>query len=140
MDSAVGTCTHSAGKIYHHNIARFNFTTYNIRRAQDIINPRTPHCNIMILKCHDDHNDGLCNNYCYSKVLGIHHVNTRTLGRVCLMPLSNHNELGFVNPAVVLRACHIIPAFSRGQHNPNECGISPLAGDKNDWYEYYVNR
>ncbi|KAG1748520.1 hypothetical protein EDD22DRAFT_958151 [Suillus occidentalis] len=49
------------------------------------------------------------------------------------------NAFGFVDPAIVLRACHIIPAFSRGQQNPNECGLSPLAGDKNDWYEYYIN-
>jgi hypothetical protein len=137
--------------------------------VQDVINPRTPHCNIMILKCRDDHDDGLCDNYCYAKVLGIHHVNiicvgnifesrrldflfvrwyetiqnhsweTCTLDRVHLMPLSDQNAFSFVDPAIVLRACHIIPAFSRGQQSPNECGLSPLAGDKNDWYEYYIN-
>ncbi|KAG2120548.1 uncharacterized protein F5147DRAFT_766462 [Suillus discolor] len=157
-------------QIYHHNIAKFNYTTYDIRRDQDVINPRMPHCNIMLLKHHDDHSDNdHGGNYRYAKVIGIHHVNvvrmgnvyesrrfeflfvqwyepvqnhaweTRTLSRVHFMPLTNPNAFGFVDPAVVLRACHIIPAFSKGQRNPNEHGISPLAGDKHDWCEYYVN-
>jgi hypothetical protein len=115
----------------------------------------------------DDDDDG---DYRYAKVLGIHHVNvvrvgnvyesrrlefifvrwyesvqshsweTRTLGRVRFMPLADQDAFGFVDPGVILRACHIIPAFSQGQRNPSECGISPLAGDRQDWHEYYVNR
>jgi hypothetical protein len=157
-------------RIYHHNLARFNYTTYDVRRDQDVINPRTPHCNIMLLQGHDDHgDDDLKGNYRYAKVIGIHHVNvvhvgnvyesrrieflfvrwyehvqkhaweTRTLGRIRFMPLANPDAFGFVDPAVVLRACHIIPAFARGQRNPSERGLSPLAGDKHDWQEYYVN-
>ncbi|KIK32861.1 hypothetical protein CY34DRAFT_39089, partial [Suillus luteus UH-Slu-Lm8-n1] len=114
----------------------------------------------------DSHDDG---HYIYAKVIGIHHVNvmrvanvyktcrfeflfvrwyesvqvhtwnSHTLGRVCFRPLENQNVFGFVDPGMVLRTCHIIPAFSRGQRNPGECGISPLAGDKHDWHEYYVN-
>jgi hypothetical protein len=69
-----------------------------------------------------------------------HTWDTCTLGRVHFRPLADQNAFGFVDPGVVLRACHIIPAFSRHQRNPGECGISPLAGDKHDWPEYYVNR
>ncbi|KAG2346000.1 hypothetical protein BDR05DRAFT_974834 [Suillus weaverae] len=157
-------------QIYHHNLARFNYTTYDVRRDQDVISPRTPHCNIMLLKVCDDHgDDDLEGNYCYAKVIGIHHVNivhvgnvyeslqieflfvrwyehvqkhaweTHTLGRVHFMPLANPNAFSFVDPAVVLRACHIIPAFARGQCNPSKCRLSPLAGDKHNWHEYYVN-
>ncbi|KAG2346750.1 hypothetical protein BDR05DRAFT_974360 [Suillus weaverae] len=148
----------------------FNYTTYDVRRDQDVINPRTPHCNVMLLKVCDDHgDDDLEGNYHYTKVIGIHHVNvvhvgnmyesrrieflfvqwyehvqkhtweTRTLGHVHFMPLANPNAFGFVDPAVVLRACHIIPAFARGQRNPSKCRLSPLAGDKHDWHEYYLN-
>ncbi|KAG1721499.1 uncharacterized protein EDB91DRAFT_1088421 [Suillus paluster] len=55
------------------------------------------------------------------------------------MPLANRHAFGFVDPAVVLRACHIILAFLQGQCNPSECGISTVAGDEHDWHEYYVN-
>ena len=123
----------------------------------------------MLLK-DDRNDGDHASNYRYAKVLGIHHINvvrvaniyesqrieflfvrwyecvqshawdTRTLGRVRFLPLANQNAFGFVDPGVVLRACHIIPAFSRGQCNPGGRGISPLAGDKHDWQEYYVNR
>jgi hypothetical protein len=152
------------GRIYHHNLARFNYTTYDVRRAQDVINPNTPHCNILLLQ----HGHGEDGNYRYAKVLGIHHVNavyagnvyetrrveflfvrwyesvqshtweTHTLGRVRFLPLEHPDAFGFVNPVDVLRACHVIPAFSRGRRNPN-VGISAVAGDKHDWKEYYVN-
>ncbi|KAG2339571.1 hypothetical protein BDR05DRAFT_891592, partial [Suillus weaverae] len=156
-------------RIYHHNLARFNYTTYDVRRAQDVINPRTPHCNIMLLKndCSDDEHGG---DYSYAKVISIHHVNvvcmaneyksrriefllvrwyesvqnhawdTHTLGCIHFRPLANQNAFGFMDPRVVLRVCHIIPAFARGQRNLGECGISPLAGNKLDWCEYYINR
>jgi hypothetical protein len=52
----------------------------------------------------------------------------------------DHSASGFVDPGVVLQACHMIPAFSLGQRNPSEPGISALAGDKHDWREYYVCR
>ncbi|KAG0695162.1 hypothetical protein DFH29DRAFT_1005685 [Suillus ampliporus] len=136
-------------------------------KAQDVVNPRTPHCNIMLLKNRNDNGHG--SEYHYTKVIAIHHVNvvrlanvyesrrieflfiqwyesvqdhawdTHTLGHVHFQPLANLNAFGFIDPGVVLRACHIVPAFSRGQRNLGECGISPLAGDKHDWHEYYVN-
>jgi hypothetical protein len=69
-----------------------------------------------------------------------HAWDTCTLGHIRFRPLANEDAFGFLDPGVVLRACHIIPAFSRPQRNPGECGLSPLAGDKHDWPEYYVNR
>lgn len=122
----------------------------------------------MLLQRDLDDDNPVC-NYRYAKVLGIHHVNairtgnvyeshrveflfvrwyqsvqrhdweTHTLGRVNFLPLSNPDAFGFVDPGAVLRGCHIIPAFSRGERNPSD-GMSPLAGDKYDWHEYYVNR
>jgi hypothetical protein len=126
-------------RIYHHNLVRLNYTTYDIQRAQDVINLKTAHCNIMLLRQHNDGRDGY---YCYARVLGIHHVNvvcagnvykshrieflfvqwhesiqdhtweTHTLCRVHFVLLANPGAFGFMDPGAVLRACHIIPAFS----------------------------
>ncbi|KAG2055217.1 hypothetical protein BDR06DRAFT_982075 [Suillus hirtellus] len=79
LDEECDSILFKCNQIYHHYLARFNYTTYDVRQAQDVINPRTPHCNIMLLKHHDDGNDG---NYCYAKVLGIHHVNVVRIGNV----------------------------------------------------------
>lgn len=61
-------------RMYRHNIARFNYTTYDVRRAQDVINPRTSHCNVMVLRSDTDIEDQ-GHRYMYGKVLGIYHVN-----------------------------------------------------------------
>jgi hypothetical protein len=58
--------------------------------------------------------------------------------------LSEDGSTSFVDPASVVRACHIIPNFSKGKRltklDPQDRGISQLAQDKNDWVEYYVNQ
>src|SRR5215471_20976245 len=40
-------------RLYRHNMIRINYTTYDVRRGQDTIHPKTSHCNIMTLKNHD---------------------------------------------------------------------------------------
>ncbi|KAG1807646.1 uncharacterized protein BJ212DRAFT_1303363 [Suillus subaureus] len=111
--------------IYHHNLARFNYTTYDVRWAQDVINSRTPHCNIMLLNnnCSDDEHGG---DYSYAKVISIHHVNVvhtaniwyesvqshawdmHTLGCIHFQPLANQNAFGFMDPRVILRVTNSI--------------------------------
>ncbi|KAG2341459.1 hypothetical protein BDR05DRAFT_949777 [Suillus weaverae] len=115
-DTEYSSILFKQNRIYHHNLAKFNYTTYNIRRAQDVVNPKTAYCNIMLLQ--HDCNDALNGNYCYARVLGIYHVNV-----VQFLPLENLNTFGFMDPGDVL------------QSN----SISPLARDKHDWHEYYVN-
>lgn len=53
---------------------RINYTTYDVRRAQDAINPRTGHCNIMLLAL-SGNNRKPRHQYRYAKVLGIYHAN-----------------------------------------------------------------
>jgi hypothetical protein len=65
-------------RMYRHNIARFNYTTYDVRRAQDVLNPRTSHCNIMALSANDTEHRG--HRFTYGKVLGIYHVNVIHVG------------------------------------------------------------
>jgi hypothetical protein len=62
-----------SNRIYKHNLLRINYTTYDVRRSQDVINPNTPHCDIMLLS-EDDDTDSHC--FRYARVLGIYHVNT----------------------------------------------------------------
>lgn len=160
-------------RIYQHNIARFNYTTYDVRRAQDVINPKTSHCNIMVLRSDNDM-ERHGHMYIYGKVLNVYHVNviiighgmvdytpirmeflwirwyepmdevsaweTSTLDRLNFPPVTNEHSFDFVDPADVLRGCHIIPRFARGKRHADGSGVSACAGDKDDWHEYYVNR
>ena len=41
-DAGHGLVLFNNDHMYHHNLARF--TTYDVRRSQDVINPGTSHC------------------------------------------------------------------------------------------------
>lgn len=59
-----------------HKILRINYTTYDVRRSQDIINPGTSHCNIMVLAADDGNNeDDNGHIFLYGRVLKICHAN-----------------------------------------------------------------
>jgi hypothetical protein len=63
-------------QLYRHNMIHINYMTDDIRRAQDMINPKTSHCNIMVLKdgAHfEDNRDP--DWFRYAQVLGIYHAN-----------------------------------------------------------------
>lgn len=64
-------------RMYAHNIMRINYTTYDVRRAQDVINPSSSHNNIMILA---DASDSPAHPFVYGRVLGIFHVNVVYIG------------------------------------------------------------
>lgn len=72
--------------MYRHNLMRLNYTTYDVRRAQDVINPSTSHCNIMLLgqaSGMTDSDDSAVDErhpYLYAHVLGIYHVNATYIG------------------------------------------------------------
>ncbi|KAI0666517.1 hypothetical protein C8Q78DRAFT_984030 [Trametes maxima] len=67
--------------IYSHQLLRINYTTYDVRRGQDLINPSTERCNIMLL-AHEDKDaatEGTLGSerhlFWYAQVLGIYHAN-----------------------------------------------------------------
>ena len=60
-------------RLYKHHTVRINYTTYDLRRNQDSINPRT-HPDIMLL-APDAHNE--VHPYWYARVIGVFHVNAR---------------------------------------------------------------
>jgi hypothetical protein len=59
-----------------------NYTTYDVRRSQDILNASTPQCNILVISDQDDHQGDAGDNqpFCYARVLGIYHVNVVYVG------------------------------------------------------------
>jgi hypothetical protein len=61
-----------SNRIYKHNLLRINYTTYDVRRSQDVINPNTSHCDIMLLA---EEGDADSYHFRYARVLGIYHVN-----------------------------------------------------------------
>jgi hypothetical protein len=63
-------------RIYRHQLARFNYTTYDVRRAQDVINPTTSHCDILLLANKNGENSAeRAHHFLYARVLGIYHAN-----------------------------------------------------------------
>lgn len=63
-------------RIYQHKVLRVNYTTYDLRRAQDSVNPRT-HADIMVLSHEDDDN---AYPYWYARVVGVFHVEVQYRG------------------------------------------------------------
>ncbi|KAI0743684.1 hypothetical protein C8Q80DRAFT_1079612, partial [Daedaleopsis nitida] len=61
-------------KIYSHKTLRVNYTTYDMRRDQDSINPST-HSDIILYS-----DDGDSHPFLYARVLGIFHVNIYRAG------------------------------------------------------------
>ena len=159
------------GQIYLHKLVRFQYTTYDVQRDQDIINPSTPHQDIMLLATTNDDHD---HPFLYGRALGIYHANViftgcqssqiyqarrfeflwvrwykyegpnvrwsdSRLDRLSFPLVTTEGAFGFVDPHDVLRACHIIPAFSNGKKYQDGVGISRCAHDSQDWACYYVN-
>jgi hypothetical protein len=62
-------------RMYQHQLLRINYTTYDVRRDQDVINPRTSRCDIMLLANNDNADSDTGHPFWYARVLGIYHVN-----------------------------------------------------------------
>lgn len=160
-------------RIYCHNIMCINYTTYDVRRKRETINPTTPHRDIMVLA---ESEDDSCHPYLYARVIGIFHVNVvytgpqavdyrprrfeflwvrwfehdlsaaaggwvqSALDRLRFPPMASPDAFGFVDPADVMRASHITPAFAAGKRYADGKGLSQCAMDSGDWGSYYLNR
>lgn len=67
--------------IYRHKVLRVNYTTYDLRRTQDSLNPRIPgHANIVVLSPENEENNDDPHPYWYARILGIYHANVRHVG------------------------------------------------------------
>jgi hypothetical protein len=166
-------------RMYVHKIIMFNYTTYDMRRDQDVLNPGTSHCNFMALAQPDSTDE---HPFIYGRILGVFHVNviyngpgmtdynprrydflwvrwydlensvphkskttkpkaSHRLNRLVFPSLDEEDSVGFLDPADVLRGCHIIPAFAQEKRfsDSNE-EFSKCAREDRDWNVYYVSR
>jgi hypothetical protein len=169
-------------RMYAHKIIKFNYTTYDMRRDQDVLNPTTSHCNFMTLAQPEssDLSDG--HPFLYGQILGVFHVNviyngpgmidynprrfdflwvrwydlensvprksettkpkaSRRLNRLVFSSLDEEDSVGFLDPADVLRGCHIIPAFAQEKRfSDSQEELSKCAHEHRDWNVYYISR
>jgi hypothetical protein len=127
-------------QINRHGTLRVNYTTYDMRRNQDSINPKT-HPDILMLASGASY---ITNQYFFGRVIGIYHVdvvhvatapqsqrieflhvrffepdneyeggfNLRRFPRIKFIDAYDPDAFGFVDPARVIRGAHIIPAFA----------------------------
>lgn len=132
------------GRIYPHAVLRVNYTSYDMRRCQDSLNPRT-HPYVMVLSAEDDTRNP--HPYWYARIIGVYHATVihrtrqpdaknmvflhvrwlgrdldydsgfaaRRLHRVGFVDGSDDAAFGFLDPDQIIRAVHMIPAFHYGQ-------------------------
>jgi hypothetical protein len=72
-------------RIYSHQLLYINYTTYDVRRSQDIIHVNTPQCNILFLNSAWseetlESRDAGTHPYLYAKALGVYHANVSYVG------------------------------------------------------------
>lgn len=67
-------------RFYPHSLMRINYTTYDVRRSQDVVNASTSHCNIMVLAECDVDPTSHPHRFRYARVLGIYHANVIYVG------------------------------------------------------------
>ncbi|KAG8925113.1 hypothetical protein FRC00_004326 [Tulasnella sp. 408] len=152
--------------LYEHSHLRINYTTYDVRRAQDSISLRTSRRDVMVPA-----NDAkLDHPFWYARVLGIYHAfvseerdggprewsrvdvlwvrwfglqggagsrSKRRLPKAGFVPLEDDGAFGFVHPEEVIRASHIIPAFADGIEQET-IGHSFVQDDGGDHNYYYI--
>ncbi|KAF8146033.1 hypothetical protein K438DRAFT_529438 [Mycena galopus ATCC 62051] len=133
-------------KIYATGTLRVNYTTYDVQRDQDTLNPRTS----SFVMVRSPETEPGSHPYWYCQILGIFHANVihvsatdyttqamdflwvRWMGvepgyragiqrarlpKVGFVPESDPYAFGFLDPAHVIRGSHLIPDFSRGRTN-----------------------
>ena len=131
-------------RIYSAKVLRVNYTTYDIRRDQDSMNPRT-HCDIMVVS--PEKEDG-AHPFWYARVLGVFHADILHVGpasrnrsvqrmeflwirwfgveqsyqagsQVAHLPkigfVPDDSAFGFLDPSLVLRGCHLVPCYADGR-------------------------
>lgn len=161
------------GRIFNHQTARIHYTTYDMRRAYDTVNPRT-HPFVMVAS---PETEAGAHPFWYAQVLGIFHADVKHVGlasqdlrwkkmeflwvrwfgvepgyrsgrqharlpKIGYVPETDDYAFGFLDPALVLRGCHLIPAFTDGRSNDLLSTRGRTAarqeGVLDDWVNYYV--
>jgi hypothetical protein len=79
-------------RIYSAKVLRVNYTTYDVRRGQDSMNPRT-HCDVMVVSPETGPN---AHPYWYARVLGVFHAKVMHIGPEALNRSIQHIEFLWV--------------------------------------------
>jgi hypothetical protein len=146
---------------------QINYTMYDMRRDQDTLHPGTGAA-VMLLSCEDGPNS---HPFWYAEVLGafliqINHSGTERvmeflwvrwfgampgyrwgfknarLPKIRFVPSDTGSAFGFIDLALVLRSCHLIPVFADGRtdsllrHGPS---VARRKNIHDDWTTFYVN-
>ncbi|KAF8951473.1 hypothetical protein BDZ97DRAFT_1684491 [Flammula alnicola] len=161
--------------IFRHMTARINYTTYDIRRDYDTVNPRT-HPFIMVSSPEVESNPN-AHPFWYGAVIGVFHADVQHTGsksrsfgwkpmdflwvrwlgvvpghsfgqkqaklpKLGFIPETDDYAFGFLDPSLVIRGCHLLPAFVDGRTSelletraPTEARLN---GQIDDWANYYV--
>jgi hypothetical protein len=171
-DSDRNTVRIQNNRIYSAKVLRINYTTYDVRRDQDSINPRT-NSDVMVLS--RDSAPG-AHPYWYCRVLGIFHAKVLHTGpaatnrsvqhmeflwvrwygevpghrwgfkaarlfKVGFVPDTDDQAFGFLDPSLVVRACHLVPAFNDGRTADllrAQISAARRPGEAEDWRAFYV--
>ena len=56
------------------------------------------------------------------------------------VPMHRAGAFGFIDPADMLRCCHLIPTFADEKQHLDDIAISLNTCDADDWKYYYINR
>ena len=143
-----------------------NYTTYDIHHEQDTLRPGHDAFIMMLSR----ENDPGAHPFWYAQILGaflipLHYhgvnqtievlwvrwfgvvpghqwgINKARLPKIGFIP-DSPGAFRFLDPSLVLRACHLIPAFAEGRTNsllPYGPSIARENGNSDDWTAYYVN-
>jgi hypothetical protein len=163
-------------KLFEVSTITVNYTSYDIRRDYDLVNPRS-HPDIMVFSPDSDTND--TSPFWYARVLKIYHADVWTshpdvrdhsthgmnilwvrwfgsepgynwgFGRACLPKIgfvewNDPFAFTFLDPAHVVRGCHLIPAFAEGRTSTllpegKSAARVLVAEEVDDWLNFYVS-
>ncbi|RXW14870.1 hypothetical protein EST38_g10985 [Candolleomyces aberdarensis] len=70
-----------SNRIYQHQILQIHYTTYDLRREQDTLNPSTSRRHFMCLNDTDSPSSSNPHRFSYGRILGIFHANVAFYGR-----------------------------------------------------------
>ena len=163
-------------KLFEVSTMTVNYTSYDIRRDYDLVNPRS-HPDIMVFSPDSETND--TSPFWYARVLKIFHAYVWTshpdvrdhsthsmnilwvrwfgsepgynwgfgrarLPKIGFVEWNDPFAFTFLDPAHVVRGCHLIPAFAEGRTSTllpegKSAARVLVAEEADDWLNFYVS-
>ncbi|KAF7341050.1 hypothetical protein MSAN_02091000 [Mycena sanguinolenta] len=147
----------SGNKIYATRTLRVNYTTYDVRRDQDNLNPRTS--SFVMVRSPEteagahppiltDYTTPEPMDFLWVRWLGVEPgyragIKRARLPKVGFVPESDAYAFGFLDPKHIIRGAHLIPDFCSGRTNDLLATTGTTAArapdDTEDWANYCVD-